>query len=90
VAPGGNAGGEIAAVNQAPEFMAELTKGKNGACHRDGNGTGAGDDPVCFQAADVMVVVEKPVVIDADALNILAGQPVLLADLAKLAKDGER
>jgi NAD(P)H-hydrate epimerase len=80
--------GEIAAVNQAPEFMAELTKGKTVLAIGTGMGQALETIQYVSRLLTVMVVVEKPVVIDADALNILAGQPVLLADLAKLAKDG--
>jgi NAD(P)H-hydrate epimerase len=80
--------GEIAAQNQAPEWMAKLAKGKTVLAIGPGMGQAKETIQYVSRLLMAMVVLEKPVVIDADALNILASQPVLLADLARLAKDG--
>jgi NAD(P)H-hydrate epimerase len=79
------AAGEIAAENQAPEFMAELTKGKTVLAI----GPGMGQDQETIQYVSRLLLVTKiPVVIDADALNILSWKIGLLGELMAVAKRG--
>ena len=74
------AAGTVAAENLAPERVAELLAGKTVLAIGPGLGQSA-------EAAEYVVGLLKatriPVVIDADALNILAREPELLAKLSK-------
>jgi NAD(P)H-hydrate epimerase len=74
------AAGQIAAENLAPEFLAALTKGKTVLAI--GPGLGQSPETVKF-VTGLLAATKMPAVIDADALNILAAKPVLLAKLAK-------
>jgi NAD(P)H-hydrate epimerase len=76
--------GQIAAENLAPEVLAALMAGKTVLAI--GPGLGQSPDTVKFTAG-LLSATKIPAVIDADALNILAAKPVLLA---KLARRGER
>jgi NAD(P)H-hydrate epimerase len=72
--------GCIAAENLAPEKQAALMAGKT--VMAIGPGLGQSAETVKF-AAGLLSETNIPAVIDADALNILAAKPVLLAKLAK-------
>jgi len=74
------AAGQIAAENLAPEFLAALTKGITVLAI--GPGLGQSPETVEF-VTGLLAATKMPTVIDADALNILAAKPVLLAKLAK-------
>ncbi len=75
--------GCISAENLAPEVLAALTVGKTVLAI----GPGLGQDPKTVKFTTGLLSTTKiPAVIDADALNILAAEPALLAKLAK----GER
>jgi ADP-dependent NAD(P)H-hydrate dehydratase / NAD(P)H-hydrate epimerase len=74
------AAGQIAAENLAPDFVATLTAGKTVLAM--GPGLGQSADTIKFTAG-LLSATKMPAVIDADALNILAAKPVLLAKLAK-------
>jgi ADP-dependent NAD(P)H-hydrate dehydratase / NAD(P)H-hydrate epimerase len=76
--------GRIAAENLAPELLAELTEGIT--LLAIGPGLGQSPETVKFTTG-LLSSTKMPAVIDADALNILAAKPVLLA---KLARHGER
>jgi NAD(P)H-hydrate epimerase len=76
--------GQIAAENLAPEFLAALMAGRNVLAI--GPGLGQSPDTVKFTSG-LLSGTQIPAVVDADALNILAAKPVLLA---KLAQKGER
>jgi ADP-dependent NAD(P)H-hydrate dehydratase / NAD(P)H-hydrate epimerase len=76
--------GRIAAENLAPELLAELTEGMTVLAI--GPGLGQSPETVKFTTG-LLSSTKMPAVIDADALNILAAKPVLLA---KLARRGER
>jgi NAD(P)H-hydrate epimerase len=72
--------GCISAENLAPEVLAALTAGMTVLAI----GPGLGKDPETVKfTTGLLSVTKMPVVIDADALNILAAKPVLLAKLAK-------
>jgi NAD(P)H-hydrate epimerase len=72
--------GCISAENLAPEFLSALTAGKTVLAI----GPGLGQSPETVKFTTGMLSATKiPAVIDADALNILAAKPVLLAKLAK-------
>ena len=72
--------GAIAAENLAPEFLSALTAGKTVLAI----GPGLGQSPETVKFTTGMLSGTKiPAVIDADAVNILAAKPVLLAKLAK-------
>jgi NAD(P)H-hydrate epimerase len=72
--------GCISAENLAPEALAALTAGKTVLAI----GPGLGKDPETVKFTTGLLSATKiPAVIDADALNILAAKPVLLAKLAK-------
>jgi NAD(P)H-hydrate epimerase len=75
-----NAAGQIAAENLAPEFLAALTTGKTVLAI--GPGLGQSPETVKFTSG-LLSATKIPAAIDADALNILAAKPVLLAKLAK-------
>ncbi|MGB6689987.1 MAG: NAD(P)H-hydrate dehydratase, partial [Terracidiphilus sp.] len=72
--------GRIAAENLAPELLAELTEGIT--LLAIGPGLGQSPETVKFTTG-LLSSTKMPAVIDADALNILAAKPVLLAKLAK-------
>ena len=72
--------GAISAENLGPEFLASLTAGKTVLAI--GPGLGQGAETVKF-VTGLLSATKMPTVIDADALNILAAKPVLLAKLAK-------
>ncbi|MGP8225902.1 MAG: NAD(P)H-hydrate dehydratase [Terracidiphilus sp.] len=72
--------GCISAENLAPEVLAALTAGKTVLAI----GPGLGQDPESVKfTTGLLSATTIPAVIDADALNILAAEPVLLAKLAK-------
>ncbi len=75
-----NPAGQIAAENLAPELLAALTAGKTVLAI--GPGLGQSPDTVKFTTG-LLSATKMPAVVDADALNILAAKPVLLAKLAK-------
>jgi NAD(P)H-hydrate epimerase len=72
--------GGINAENLAPERMAALAAGKTVLAV--GPGMGQSPETVKF-VTGLLSATKQPAVIDADALNILAAKPVLLAKLAK-------
>ena len=74
------AAGQISAENLAPEEIAALTAGKTVLAI--GPGLGQSPETVKFTTG-LLSATKIPAVIDADALNILAAKPVLLAKLAK-------
>ncbi|MDE3187290.1 MAG: NAD(P)H-hydrate dehydratase [Acidobacteriota bacterium] len=72
--------GHIAAENLALEQVTALIAGKTVLAI----GPGLGQSPATIKFATGLLAATKiPAVIDADALNILAAKPVLLAKLAK-------
>ena len=72
--------GCISAENLAPEVLAALTAGMTVLAI----GPGLGQDPETVKfTTGLLSATKMPAVIDADALNILAAEPVLLAKLAK-------
>jgi NAD(P)H-hydrate epimerase len=76
-----NAAGQIAAEkNITPDALAALMAGKTVLAI--GPGLGQSPETVKFTAG-LLSATKIPAVIDADALNILASKPVLLAKLAK-------
>ncbi len=76
--------GEIAARNLAPKQLAAITSGKTVLAI--GPGIGQSADSAKF-ATGLLSSTQIPAVVDADALNILAGK---LALIKKLARKGER
>ena len=72
--------GCISAENLSPELLAALTAGKTVLAI--GPGLGQDTETVKFTTG-LLSATKMPAVIDADALNILAAKPVLLAKLAK-------
>ncbi len=74
------ASGQIAAKNLAPEFLSTLLAGKTVLAI--GPGMGQSAETIKFTTG-LLSAMKIPAVIDADALNILAAKPVLLAKLAK-------
>jgi len=75
-----NRAGQMSAENLAPEPLAELLAGKTVLAV--GPGLGQAAETAQF-VAGLLSAARVPMVIDADALNILAAKPVLLAKLAK-------
>jgi NAD(P)H-hydrate epimerase len=75
-----SATGSIAAENLAPERIAALMAGRTVLAI--GPGLGQSPETVKFTTG-LLSATKIPAVIDADALNILATKPVLLAKLAK-------
>jgi NAD(P)H-hydrate epimerase len=72
--------GQVSADNLDPEALAVLTAGKTVLAI----GPGLGQSPETARfTTGLLSATKMPVVIDADALNILATKPVLLAKLAK-------
>jgi NAD(P)H-hydrate epimerase len=80
-----SAEGGVGKENIAPEIFAGLMKGKTVLAI--GPGMGQTPETAEFVAA-LLTVTTIPTVIDADALNILAAQPQLLARLAAKAQAG--
>jgi NAD(P)H-hydrate epimerase len=74
------AAGQIAATNLTAAALKELTAGKTVLAI--GPGLGQGAETVKF-VTGLLSATKIPAVIDADALNILACEPGLLAKLAK-------
>ncbi|MGA3159982.1 MAG: NAD(P)H-hydrate dehydratase [Terracidiphilus sp.] len=72
--------GCIGSENLAPETMAALTAGKTVLAI--GPGMGQSPETVRF-VTGLLTATKIPAVIDADALNILAAEPALLAKLTK-------
>jgi NAD(P)H-hydrate epimerase len=72
--------GCVTSENLAPEFIAALMEGKTVLAI--GPGLGQSAETAKF-VAGLLSATKIPAVIDADALNILAAKPVLLAKLAK-------
>jgi NAD(P)H-hydrate epimerase len=72
--------GQISAENLAPEILSLLMAGRTVLAI--GPGLGQSPDAVKFTTG-LLSATKIPGVIDADALNILAAKPVLLAKLAK-------
>jgi len=72
--------GQVAAKNLEPDELSQLTAGKTVLAI--GPGLGQGAETVKFTTG-LLSATKMPAVIDADALNILATKPVLLAKLAK-------
>jgi NAD(P)H-hydrate epimerase len=72
--------GQISAENLNPEFLSLLMAGRT--VMAIGPGLGQSPDAVKFSTG-LLSATRIPTVIDADALNILAAKPVLLAKLAK-------
>jgi len=74
------AAGHIAAENLAPELIEALTAAKTVLAI----GPGLGQSPETVKyIAGLLSATKMPAVIDADALNMLATKPALLAKLAK-------
>jgi len=76
--------GQISAENLDPEFLATLMADKTVLAI--GPGLGQSADTIKFTAV-LLSGTKIPAVIDADALNILAAKPALLA---QLARNGQR
>ncbi len=74
------ASGQIAAKNLVPERLSTLLAGKTVLAI--GPGLGQSAETTKF-ATGLLSATKMPTVIDADALNILATKPVLIAKLAK-------
>ena len=74
------AAGGISADGLAPEALAALMKGMTVLAI--GPGLGQAPDAIKF-VTGLLAATKIPAVIDADALNILAAKPVLLAKLAR-------
>jgi ADP-dependent NAD(P)H-hydrate dehydratase / NAD(P)H-hydrate epimerase len=72
--------GQIAAKNLEADGLSQLAAGKTVLAI--GPGLGKGTETVKFTTG-LLSATKMPAVIDADALNILATKPVLLAKLAK-------
>ena len=72
--------GQIAAKNLEADELSQFTAGKTVLAI--GPGLGQGAETVKFTTG-LLSATQMPAVIDADALNILATKPVLLAKLAK-------
>ena len=77
--------GEIAAENQASEILVELTKGKTVLAI--GPGMGQAMETIQY-VSRLLMITRIPVVVDADALNILSRKAGLLGELMAVAKRG--
>ncbi|HEY1805300.1 MAG TPA: NAD(P)H-hydrate dehydratase, partial [Terracidiphilus sp.] len=77
--------GQIAAKNLEKKQIAALIDGKTVLAI--GPGLGQGTETARF-VAGLLAATKMPAVVDADALNILAGKPGLQAKVAKMAKAG--
>ncbi len=82
---GANAAGQISPANLEAETLAALTAGKTVLAV--GPGLGQSSDTAEFLAG-LLAATTIPAVIDADALNLLAANPDLLARLSESAKAG--
>lgn len=80
-----NATGQVAARGATAKFFGELTAGKTVLALGPGLGQSAATAKF---VADLLNATKMPAVIDADALNILAANPPLLAKLARMGKTG--
>jgi NAD(P)H-hydrate epimerase len=78
-----NHAGQVSEKNLAPEQIAALIEGKTVLAI--GPGLGQAPETVKFTTG-LLSSTQIPAVIDADALNILAAKPVLLAKLARKAQ----
>ena len=78
-----NPAGQITEENLAPKRLAALTEGKTVLAI--GPGVGQSAETAKF-VAGLLSSTEMPAVIDADALNILAAKPALLAKLSRKGK----
>ena len=78
-----NPAGQVSEKNLAPEQIAALIEGKTVLAI--GPGLGQAPETVKFTTG-LLSSTQIPAVIDADALNILAAKPVLLAKLARKAQ----
>jgi len=78
-----NPAGQVSDRNLAPEQIAALIEGKTVLAI--GPGLGQAPETVKFTTG-LLSSTQIPAVIDADALNILAAKPVLLAKLARKAQ----
>ncbi len=78
-----NSAGQISEKSLAPEQIAALIEGKTVLAI--GPGMGQAPETVKFTTG-LLSSTQMPAVIDADALNILAAKPVLLAKLARKAQ----
>ncbi|HLY40397.1 MAG TPA: NAD(P)H-hydrate dehydratase [Terracidiphilus sp.] len=79
------AAGQVAAKNAAPKNVNAITAGKTVLAV--GPGMGQSAETARFLAG-LLAATEMPVVIDADALNLLAAEPKLMKKLSKSAKAG--
>ncbi len=77
--------GHIAAKHQDPEHIAELTKGITVLAVGPGMGTSAG---AAKFLTSLLAETKIPVVIDADALNLLSESAALLSKVGKMGKAG--
>jgi NAD(P)H-hydrate epimerase len=80
-----NASGQIAAENLIPESLTALTGGKTVLAI--GPGMGQAPETAIFLAG-LLATTGMPVVLDADALNLLAADPALLAKVVEQARAG--
>jgi hydroxyethylthiazole kinase-like uncharacterized protein yjeF len=80
-----NSSGQISAESLGTEAFATLIAGKTVLAI--GPGMGQAPETAKFFAG-MLAATEMPIVIDADALNLLAAQPALLGVLAEQARDG--
>ncbi len=77
--------GHIAAKHLDPEHIAELTKGITVLAVGPGMGTSAG---AAKYLTSLLAETKIPVVIDADALNLLSESAALLSKVGKMGKAG--
>jgi NAD(P)H-hydrate epimerase len=77
--------GEIAAKGMTAQQFSRIVSGKSVIAAGPGLGQGAGTAKLI---GSILNETQLPAVLDADALNTLAPNPALLAQLAKATKDG--
>jgi len=77
--------GQLAAKNSAPNTMKAITAGKTVLAVGPGMGQSA---QTAKFLGGLLAATEMPVVIDADALNMLAAEPGLMKKLTRSAKAG--
>ena len=80
-----SATGQVSARGVTAKFFADLTAGKTVLALGPGIGQSAATAKF---VTDLLHATKMPVVIDADALNILAADPTLLTKLARMGKAG--
>jgi ADP-dependent NAD(P)H-hydrate dehydratase / NAD(P)H-hydrate epimerase len=80
-----NAAGQIAGKGLTPELFESLTAGKTVLALGPGIGQGPG---VVKLLSNVFADTKIPVVIDADALNVLAANPQLATKMASVGNEG--